>query len=667
MSRARVPQVTTAAGAPRRRLLSPADNRLVRAVGRLPAGVHTKLLVAFVGTALLVIVLGVLGLRLLGQANERVETLGTLQQRAFAYGKLQADASYIRLLQAQHVGGDFYKNFPDLNRTEDDATGQAIDGAIASAVALIPASTFPDNLLFRPPPEDEIYLQRIRSTGERLSSVVRELIKAREAGSPRETSLRVRSEALAIDLNQGATELANVTAAKTDALTAQNASAYSRSRNLFIAAAAGTIVLALFLGFVLSWSLVGPIQRIDSRLAAIASGNFSGQVDVANRDELGALAANVNRMNDELQRLYRELETASRHKSEFLANMSHELRTPLNAIIGFSQVLREGLFGEVNAKQEEYLEDILTSGNHLLALINDVLDLSKVEAGQLQLELAPFSIGDALERGVSMVREQATRNGVQCDAPRQRWPRHRHRGRAADQTGRLQPPLQRREVHARRRVGRRQRHAGERRGEGLRRGQRPRHRGRRSRADLRGVPADRRRGEAARRDRSRARPVEALRRDAWGPHLVRQRGRQGKHLRVHRARGSGRAMTDLQVLVVEDNERNMRLFRDVLEAAGHRTLAATTGERAVELAGEHRPDLVLMDIQLPGIDGVEALGRLRSDERTRAVPVLALTAQAMEGDRERFLEAGFDGYLSKPVNIADLVDAVRRYGRRDTR
>jgi signal transduction histidine kinase len=408
-----VRQQTTAAGAPRRRLLSPADNTLVRAVGRLPAGVHAKLLVAFVGTVLLVIVLGVLGLRLLGQSNERVETLGTLQQRASAYGKLQSDAEHVRLLQAQHVGGDFYKNFPGVSRAEDDATGTTIDKATASAVALIPASTYPDMLLFRPPPEDEIYLQGIRSTAERLSRVVRQLIDAREAGSPRETSLRARSESLAIDLNQRATQLANVTAAKTDALTAQNASAYARSRNLFIAAAAGTIVLALFLGFVLSWSLIGPIQRIDSRLAAIASGDFSGHVDVTNRDELGALAANVNRMNDELQRVYRELETASRHKSEFLANMSHELRTPLNAIIGFSQVLRDGLFGEVNAKQQEYLEDILTSGNHLLALINDVLDLSKVEAGQVQLELAPFSLDDALERGVSMVREQATRNGVQ--------------------------------------------------------------------------------------------------------------------------------------------------------------------------------------------------------------------------------------------------------------
>jgi two-component system, cell cycle response regulator DivK len=120
-------------------------------------------------------------------------------------------------------------------------------------------------------------------------------------------------------------------------------------------------------------------------------------------------------------------------------------------------------------------------------------------------------------------------------------------------------------------------------------------------------------------------------------------------------------MTGPQILVVEDNERNMKLFRDVLHASGYRTLEAATGERAVELALEHRPDLVLMDIQLPDIDGVEALDRLRADERFSSVPVLALTAQAMEGDRERFLAAGFDGYLSKPVNIAEFVATVKRY------
>ena len=396
-----------------RRLLSPADNPLVRAVGRIPAGVHAKLLVAFAGIALLVVVLGALGLRLLGQSNERVETLGALQQRAFAYGELQSDARHVRLLQAQNVGGDYFTVFPDLNKEDLGADGPAIDRMIRSAVAQIPASTFPDQLGFRPPPEDEIFLRRIRSTGGRLSELMRQIDQLDAVAPKRATSLRSRAELLAIDLNQHATELANTTRKRTNALIAENAGAYTSSRNLLIGAAAGTIVLALLLGFVLSWSLIGPIQRIDSRLAAIASGNFSGHVDVANRDELGALAANVNRMNDELQRVYGELETASRHKSEFLANMSHELRTPLNAIIGFSQVLREGLFGEVNAKQEEYLEDILTSANHLLALINDVLDLSKVEAGQVQLELAPFSLEDALERGVSMVREQATKNGVQ--------------------------------------------------------------------------------------------------------------------------------------------------------------------------------------------------------------------------------------------------------------
>jgi two-component system cell cycle response regulator DivK len=116
-----------------------------------------------------------------------------------------------------------------------------------------------------------------------------------------------------------------------------------------------------------------------------------------------------------------------------------------------------------------------------------------------------------------------------------------------------------------------------------------------------------------------------------------------------------------QILVVEDNEKNMKLFRDVLLATGHRTLEATTGGQAVELATAHTPDLVLMDIQLPDIGGVEALGRLRADARTASVPVVALTAQAMEGDRERFLAAGFDSYLSKPVNVADLIDTVKRY------
>ena len=198
----------------------------------------------------------------------------------------------------------------------------------------------------------------------------------------------------------------------------------------FLAAGIGLSVL-------LARRLVRPIGHMRTAAARIGAGAYDERVELRRRDELGGLADELNRMAASLQASVqgleqkveertrelqqalaelsqkgRQLEVASEHKSHFLANMSHELRTPLNAIIGFSQVLRQRLFGEINAKQEEYLDDILASGNHLLELINDVLDLSKVEAGQVELDVATFSLREALERGVVMVRERATRNGV---------------------------------------------------------------------------------------------------------------------------------------------------------------------------------------------------------------------------------------------------------------
>jgi signal transduction histidine kinase len=197
------------------------------------------------------------------------------------------------------------------------------------------------------------------------------------------------------------------------------------------------LLLAVATSVYLARRLVQPIESIQVAAAKIGSGELDQQIVVSSNDELGALADEFNRMAAQLRESYaglelkveertrelatalseldeksHELEAASQHKSDFLANMSHELRTPLNAIIGFSQVLREEIVGGINEKQAEYLEDILSSANHLLSLINDVLDLSKVEAGQVELQVAPFSLQEALERGVSMVRERATQDGV---------------------------------------------------------------------------------------------------------------------------------------------------------------------------------------------------------------------------------------------------------------
>jgi len=127
------------------------------------------------------------------------------------------------------------------------------------------------------------------------------------------------------------------------------------------------------------------------------------------------LAIQNARLFREIEDKSRQIEAANRHKSEFLANMSHELRTPLNAIIGFSEVLGERMFGELNEKQAEYTEDILSSGRHLLSLINEILDLSKVEAGRMELEVATFDLPLAIDNARTFVRERATKHGINLD------------------------------------------------------------------------------------------------------------------------------------------------------------------------------------------------------------------------------------------------------------
>ena len=190
----------------------------------------------------------------------------------------------------------------------------------------------------------------------------------------------------------------------------------------------GVVILLAVAGAILAamW-VVGrvsqPIRELHQGSQALAEGRLSTRITIHTDDELEDLAAQFNVMAANLQELYRDmsgkiaertrdLELANRHKSEFLTNMSHELRTPLNAIIGFSDVLREEMFGSLNERQREYAHDIHASGEHLLSLINDVLDLSKIEAGHMELNLSEVEMPELIRNTAAMMRERCTRGGL---------------------------------------------------------------------------------------------------------------------------------------------------------------------------------------------------------------------------------------------------------------
>jgi signal transduction histidine kinase len=187
------------------------------------------------------------------------------------------------------------------------------------------------------------------------------------------------------------------------------------------------IVVALAASYWLARRLTEPVVTVQRGAARIGSGDLGTRIQVNTDDEIESLADEFNRMAARLEESYSgleqkvkektaQLELANRHKSEFLANMSHELRTPLNAVIGFSDVLKEQYFGALNEKQLEYAKDINASGQHLLSLINDILDLSKIEAGKMELDAATFSLRGAAGNSLTLIRERALRQNLTVEA-----------------------------------------------------------------------------------------------------------------------------------------------------------------------------------------------------------------------------------------------------------
>jgi signal transduction histidine kinase len=371
---------------------------LPRLVARLPLTVHGKLLLAFLAIVGLLVAVGAAGLQVLSGVNRRAEDMVKLQRKIAAYRQLQHDTT------SQLYGVSAALLFPD-DRTLDTILRQLNQFGYDL-----------DRLAFVAQDEVELF-GHVREDYEEFIKVATqmiELIRKGRVAEGRELQLS-RASPLADRLERLTDELVNKAEADMVAGIDASQEAYVASQRVVAGFAVGSVLLALVLGYAISWSLIGPVTQMDMRLRELAAGDFAKRVEVPNRDELGALAANLNRMSDELGHLYRQLAAANQHKSEFLANMSHELRTPLNAIIGFSEVLYERMFGELNEKQAEYIQDILTSGRHLLSLINDILDLSKVEAGRMELDLSPFNLPAALENAVTLVKERAGRHGISLD------------------------------------------------------------------------------------------------------------------------------------------------------------------------------------------------------------------------------------------------------------
>jgi signal transduction histidine kinase len=384
---------------------------LIRWVAHVRASVHTKLLAAFLLITLLFIILAGVSLqsivrtteqgRMLDEAHQRVEQS---QQIEHALAQQMHFTALTLLLRDEGMVARILRENNRFNNTLAQ-----LEGAATRA-------------------EREL-IQRIRDRQEEAMNAVADIANAIRDGRPDEAlaELLGREDRAYREIESQVARLVQAEEARMARL--RDAVEAGNRRSLVMAAyfAAAAIGLALLGGFVISWSFILPVREADAFLARVTAGDLRATITVPNRDEFGDLAVRMNRMSQELQRLVTQqqkaavelrqlnerLEQASRAKSEFLANMSHELRTPMNAILGFTEMLLDGLYGDVPPDLREPLADIQTNGRHLLRLINEVLDLSKIEAGRMELVLDTYSAADVVESVRSSLRSLAVEKGLE--------------------------------------------------------------------------------------------------------------------------------------------------------------------------------------------------------------------------------------------------------------
>ena len=370
------------------------------------------------------------------------------------------------------------------------------------------------------------------------------------------------------------------------------------------------------------------------------------------------------RLFDEIQDKSRQLEVASQHKSQFLANMSHELRTPLNAILGYTELMADGAYGEPSEKMLGILKRLESNGKHLLGLINDVLDLSKIEAGQLVLELSDYSVQDIAQTVRSTLEPLAAdkKLGFKVEVAPQ-LPPGRGDGRRLTQVlinlvGNAIKFTDAGEVAIKAEAHNGSFHVSVRdTGPGISSADQARLFQEFQQADN---AITKKKGGTGLGLAISKRIIEMHGGKIW----VEVTARPRLYLCVHsprdrRATGGGRMSK--RILVVEDQPDNRQIIRDMLAPTDYEITEAETGEEALVAIAKQRPDLILMDIQLPVMDGYAATRQIKADPALRSIPIIAVTSYALSGEEKKAREAGCDDYVPKPFSPRQLLAKIRQY------
>ncbi|MGM3304485.1 GAF domain-containing protein [Anabaena sp. WFMT] len=437
------------------------------------------------------------------------------------------------------------------------------------------------------------------------------------------------------------------------------------------------------------------LQQIANQLAiAIQQANLFEQLQ-QELTERQKTEIKLTQSNQQLAISNEELARATRLKDEFLANMSHELRTPLNAILGMTEALQEQVFGGINERQLKALKTVEHSGNHLLELINDILDLAKIEAGQINLNCVSISVSHLCQSSLAFIKQQALKKRIKLDI---KMPQNLP-NLFVDERRILQVLINI-----------------------LNNGVKFTPQGGSITLEVTQLDPDMETTDFSPQDFLRISVIDtgigispeninklfhpfiqidsSLNRQYNGTGLGLALVKQivelhGGQVGLTSELGVGSCfMIDLPcspllaeitaddksastseldsppaeevasqaplILLAEDNEANISTFFSYLEAKGYQIILAMDGQEAVNLAKTHQPDVILMDIQMPGMDGIEAIKQIRLDAKLMNIPIIALTALAMTGDREGCLEAGANDYLTKPVMLKQLATTIQQ-------